>query len=104
MDGTWTKLYDRCPSTCHDLSTSHDSLFYLSFCNRSFAQVLSDWPDTHILPQDESDFSEGMKGIYDALHADDDDTMPTFMYPYRGGAFRNLRRNSIEPNLVDEGM
>ena len=54
--------------------------------------MLSDLPDAR--PQD-TDFMEGMKAIYDALHPDvEEETIPTHLYPYRGGGFLSLRRPS----------
>lgn len=66
---------------------------------RSLSSVLSDLPDAipsrHIA--ETSDFMEGIKLIYDALHRDgDEEVISTCMLPYRGNAFRtsNLRRVS----------
>jgi hypothetical protein len=53
--------------------------------------VLSDLPDAinATTVRQETDFMEGMKAIYDALHPDlEEETIPTYLYPYRGnGAF-----------------
>jgi hypothetical protein len=67
--------------------------------SRSLTSVLSDLPDAlgphH--PQD-TDFSEGMKTIYDALHPDDDDeddARHTHLIPYRSKSLRRLSGNLI---------
>jgi hypothetical protein len=39
--------------------------------------------------QSDTDFTEGMQAIYDALHPDvEDEKIPTHMYPFRGASFR----------------
>jgi hypothetical protein len=44
--------------------------------------------------QQETDFMEGMKNIYDALHPDlEEESIPTHLIPYRGGAFGMRRSN-----------
>lgn len=48
----------------------------------------------------ESDFSEGMKGVYDATSGSDE-PIPTHLYPYRAGSF-DLRgsSDSVAPQLI----
>lgn len=69
---------------------------------KSFTSELSDLNDTGAGhgSQTESDFGEGMKAIYDAVHPGltspgKDDQIPTHLYPYRSGSF-DLRRNGSE--------
>ena len=65
--------------------------------SRSLTSVLSDLPDAvgphHV---QDTDFSEGMKTIYDALHPDvDEDAPPSHCIPYRTKNFRRLSGNLI---------
>ena len=61
--------------------------------NRSLSSVLSDLPDAAASRPPEMDFTEGMKNIYDALHSEEDETVPTLMLPYRGRRFGNSNNN-----------
>ena len=65
--------------------------------------MLSDLPDaTGSRPPETTDFTEGMKTIYDALHADDDDDdeVPDLILPSRGGGGgRRLGNNNLTSRL-----
>lgn len=52
----------------------------------------------------ESDFGEGMKAVYDAVHPGlaspgTDEPIPTHLYPYRGGSLR-LQSSDSQPQLI----
>jgi hypothetical protein len=80
---------------------------------RSLTSILSDLPDasSNAFVTHGTDFMEGMKSIYDALHDDDyrdvgssnGALFPTFSLPYRGGNGVRLtsRRNS---SLASHGL
>lgn len=75
--------------------------------SRSLASILSDLPDAMNSSVAETDFTEGMKAIYNALHSDFEETEPeettpaAFVYPpFRRPSFR---RNSINKFVKEYG-
>lgn len=56
--------------------------FFVFINNRSLTSVLSDLPDASNGCYHETDFMEGMKAIFDAMHPDvDEETIPTYLIP-----------------------
>ena len=79
---------------------------------RSFTSELSDLNDAiaNAGAPAESDFGEGMKAVYDAVHPGltapgNDDQIPTHLYPYRAGSFdlnhsQSSRNKHSSPQLI----
>ena len=77
---------------------------------KSLASDLSDLVDTNVPSSgpamNESEFGEGMKAVYDAVHPgltspSRDEPIPTHLYPYRAGSLDLRRSDSISaPQLI----